>query len=249
MTLYDSLITNTTPAPPKLIVYGSPGRGKTTLAADAGALLIDCENGAGEIPGLRRTPYLPTWPAMRAWLVELAMNPPKDIRVVAVDTLDWMVQRITEHVVIDLDKSAKGDLTNTLGSAHGGFFKSRGIVQNVVYRDLLPLLNAINAHGLPVLLLAHAHNTKITTPEGFELRQAAPDLPEWILPTFVEWVDAVLYLMADQQARKLHTEGTNLVLAKNRYNLPPVMPCEKGAAWRNLMAAIIGGRQPEPKGK
>ena len=35
MTLLDSLIATTKPAPPKMIVYGQPGIGKTTLAASA----------------------------------------------------------------------------------------------------------------------------------------------------------------------------------------------------------------------
>ena len=124
MTLMDSLITTTTPAPPKLIVYGQPGVGKTTFAANAQAVLVDCENGAGAVAGLTRTPYLQTWPQMRQWLVELASAPPEGISAVAVDTIDWMIQRIIEHVVVDLDGkspseiSPRGCLTRTTWPAH-----------------------------------------------------------------------------------------------------------------------------------
>ena len=55
MSLMNSLITTTTISPPKMIVYGQPGVGKTTFAASAQAILIDCENGAGVVPGLKRT--------------------------------------------------------------------------------------------------------------------------------------------------------------------------------------------------
>ncbi|MBI1373328.1 MAG: AAA family ATPase [Phycisphaera sp.] len=242
MPLMDSLINTTTPSPPKMIVYGQPGVGKTTFAASADAILIDCENGAGAVRGLKRTPYLQSWPQMRQWLVELASSPPPDddASALAIDTIDWMVQRIVEHVVLDLDGKAKGDITNTLGTAHGGYFKAREIVQNIVYRDLLPMLNAVADNGMAIILLAHAANTRMTAPEGFDLRLAAPDLPQWIAPPFIEWADAVLYASRDGDRRTLLTQGTNVILAKNRYSLPAELPL----SWSALMQALTASPSP-----
>jgi len=242
MTLMNSLIKTTTPAPPKMIVYGQPGVGKTTFAGSAGAILLDCENGAGAVPGLTRTPYLQSWPQMREWLAELATAPPDGVAAVAVDTIDWMVQRIVEHVVLDLDGKAQGDITNTLGTAHGGYFKAREIVQNIVYRDLLPMLNAVADHGVAIILLAHAANTKMTTPEGYDQRLATPDLPQWIAPPFIEWADCVLYAHRQDDQRVLLTEGTNVILAKNRYGLPVELPL----SWPALMQALTPNHNPTP---
>jgi len=235
MSLLNTLIKTITPAPPKLIVYGPPGIGKTTFAASANAVLLDCENGAGAVAGLTRTPYLQTWQEMRKWLQELAgLDKQQAPDAVAVDTLDWMIQRITEHVVIDLDGKSPKEITNTIGSSHGGYYKAREIVQNIVYRDLLPMLNAIADQGVAIILLAHAANTKITTPEGFDVRLAGPDLPHWIAPPFIEWADGVLYACRDGENRILKTEGSNIVLAKNRYSLPPELPL----SWPALMQAM-----------
>ena len=240
MTLMDSLISATTPAPPKLIVYGQPGVGKTTFAASARAVLIDCENGAGVVGELTRTPYLQTRPQMRQWLVELASSPPDGIAAVAVDTIDWMIQRIVEYVVVDLDGKSPSDITNTLGSSHGGYYKAREVVQNIVYRDLLPMLNAITDNGAAIILLAHAANTKMTSPEGFDLRLAAPDLPHWIAPPFIEWADAVLYASRAGDRRTLLTQATNVILAKNRYSLPAEIPL----SWSALMQALTASPSP-----
>jgi hypothetical protein len=223
-------------------VYAPPGTGKTTLAASANALLIDCENRAGAVPNLTRTPYLQSWPEMRNWLAELASSPPDGLEAVAIDTIDWMVQRIVEHVVHDLDPKAGDDLTSTLGTAHGGYFKAREIVGNIVYRDLLPMLNAIADRGVAVILLAHAANTRLTTPEGYDQHLASPDIPHWIAPPFIEWADAVLYAHRDEQhQRLLQTEGSNVVLAKNRYSLPP----ELALSWPSLMQAMNASRSTD----
>lgn len=241
MSLLASIVTQSDPAPPKLFIYGSPGVGKTSLAAQAGALLVDCENGAGNIPGLARTPYLANWPLIKQWLGEIARDNSGKYRAVAIDTMDWLVRRIVEHVCIDMDPGSKkgNPLLNTIGSAHGGYYKARDIVENVINRELIPVLNEI-AQTRTLILLGHAVSQKLTTPEGFDTRLASPDLPKEILPYFVEWADAVIYYAIDANGaavrRTMYTATTSTVLAKNRYGLPPVI---QDASWPALMDAVV----------
>jgi hypothetical protein len=179
---------------------------------------------------------------MREWLEELAAATATNIPVLAVDTIDWMIHRITEHVVIDLDGKSPREITNTLGTAHGGYYRAREVVINVVSRELFPLLNTITTRGTAVLLLAHAANVRMTTPEGYDLRLAAPDLPSWIAPMFIEWADAVLYIQQSDNQRSLRCVGSNVVLAKNRYSLPAELPLD----WSALLAAITGNMTQNP---
>ncbi len=241
MSLLETVLNESEPSPPKLFIYGAPGVGKTSLAAAAGALLVDCENGAGNIPGLARTPYLATWPVIKRWLDAIAADNSGKYRAVAIDTMDWLVRRIIEHVCIDLDPSTKkgNPLLNTIGSAHGGYFKARDIVENLINRELIPVLNEI-AKTRTLILLGHAVSQKLTTPEGFDTRLASPDLPKEILPYFVEWADAVIYYAIDANGatvrRTMYTTTTSNVLAKNRYGLEPVI---QDAHWPALKKAIM----------
>jgi len=236
--IMDTLIRSTAPKPPKIIVYGPPGVGKTTFAASAGALLLDCEDGAGAVPGLLRTPYLQSWQEIINWVDGIIRDGvPDDVQSVAVDTIDWLIHRLVDFVTVDLDRKSGASLTNTLGGSHGGFFKGREVAENVLNRVLLPSLGKIADRGYPLIMLAHAENSKLMSPEGIETRVAAPDLPKWALPTFIEWADAVLYAHKDADGNRwLQTEGTYTVLAKNRYSLPAKIPFD----WPTLASLMQG---------
>ena len=245
MSLMKTVIRQPTPKTAKLIIYGEAGVGKTTIAANANAFLIDCEGGAENIVGLVRTPYLQSWSAIKAWLDELLITDLSGVSAIAIDTLDWMVHRIVEYVVCDLDgKNSGADnldaITNTLGCSHGGFFKAREIVQNIVFRQLLPALNKISAKGITIILLAHASNQILKNPDGSDERIAAPSIPGWLSPVFIEWADAVLYAHKDNDGnRNFTTSKTSKFFAKNRYSMPEIMPMN----WRVIEDAINATKQ------
>ena len=95
------LIKTSAPSPPKVVVYALPGVGKTTLAAQAEAVLIDCENGAGGVLKdgegvvweIIRTPYFESWIEIRD-SIQAFVNRPIDSRLpkaIAIDTVDWLM--------------------------------------------------------------------------------------------------------------------------------------------------------------
>lgn len=211
---------------PKILVYGPPASGKTTFAASGpNALIVDCENGAGNVQAAV-TPYLARWPGIRDVLNAL-MTEAHEYRVVAIDTVDWCLRRIEEDVT-----GATNDPGKTLQNAAGGYGNGKLVMRNYVYQQLLPVLDALTQKKIAVVLLAHARLANITD-EGVAVKagsktmavqKAAPDIADGFLETFVEWADIVGYIDQHGSDRMLIVEDQPRVLAKNRLGLPSDAP-------------------------
>ena len=232
MSLLEHIIAKPTPSAPKGIIYSSAGTGKTTFGASApDSIIIDCENGAGAIP-CTRTPFLTTWTEIGQWLTALERED-HGYRTVAIDSVDWLLRRIEEYV-----SGSAGKLDQTLNRSHGGYGNGRQVMKNHVYQILLPQLDRIVNRGIAVLLLAHAKRTEITDVDGITTEKTTPELPEDYLNVFVEWSDFVCLARMDADGnRVLITRETPRALAKNRYNLPEIIPFD----WASFAAAVSEG--------
>jgi len=233
MSLLKTAVINTVaPNPPKGIICAGAGVGKTTFGSTPeNSIILDCENGAGAIQ-CQRTPYLTTWKDIEQWLVAIA-NDDHGYKVLAIDTIDWLMRRVEEHVA-----GSAGNLSQTLNKSHGGYGSGKQVLKNYVYRCLLPLLDKIVMRGIAVILLAHIKRTDITNVDGITVEKTAPDLPDEYLNTFVEWSDFVCLAKKDVDGtRTLLTEEDNRALAKNRYDMPKTIPF----TWTDFTSAISNG--------
>jgi len=186
MPLPDTVIRQTHLRAPKGIVYGPPGVGKTSFGASADRpLIIDCENGAAHVQ-CHRTPYLASWPEMQPWLDGLAAGD-HEYQTVVIDSIDWMLRRIEEHVA-GVDGTPTG-MKQTLNRSHGGYGNGRQVLKNYVYQYLLPILDRLVNSGVAVLLLAHAARRSLTTIDGIELEKYAPEIHPDLANTMIEWSD------------------------------------------------------------
>ncbi|MBN2293004.1 MAG: AAA family ATPase [Pirellulales bacterium] len=205
----------------------------TTFGASAtNALVIDCENGASAIV-CQRTPYLATWPEIYQWLIAIETEE-HPYQAIAIDSVDWLLRRIEEHV----SGCAGGKTDSTLNRSHGGYGNGKQVLKNYVYQILLPLLDRIVARGIAVLLLAHTKRTEITDIDGITVEKTTPELPEGYLNVMVEWSDFVCLARMDGEGnRTLTTRETPRALAKNRYHLPESIPFD----WTCFAEAIGEG--------
>ncbi len=232
MSILNGVIQKPIPTAPKGIMYGTPGVGKTTFGASPeNSLVVDCENGAGAIP-CKRTPYLETWPQIEGWLTALERES-HGYQVVAVDSLDWLLRRLEEHVTGCGEK-----MSQTLNKSHGGYGNGKQVLKNYIYRCLLPTFDRIVNRGIALILLAHANRHEIIDVDGMTTEKATPDLHPDYLNTFIEWADFVCLARIDPEGRRvLVTQETNRALAKNRYGMPPVIDF----TWPAFCSAMTAG--------
>ncbi len=231
MPLPGTIITDSHIRAPKGIVYGPPGAGKTTYGASADRpLVIDCENGAAHV-ACHRTPYLSSWQEIQPWLDGLAAGG-HDYQTVVIDSVDWLLRRIEEHVA-GVDGSPTG-MKQTLNRSHGGYGNGRQVLKNYVYQYLLPTLDRIVNSGVAVLLLAHATRREVTTIDGITLEKSAPEIHADLANTLIDWSDFVgaIRLVGDQRELILHE--TPQLVAKNRYHIHESLPL----SWQAFVSAI-----------
>ncbi|HYW78464.1 MAG TPA: ATP-binding protein [Thermoguttaceae bacterium] len=232
MSILTTTLENPSPSAPKGIIYGPPGIGKTTFGASAeGSIIIDCENGAGAIR-CSRTPYLATWPEIEKWLSAIEREA-HDHRTLVIDSIDWLLRRLEEHV-----SGSTGKIDQTLNRSHGGYGAGKQVLKNYVYQKLLPTLDRIVGRGISVILLAHVKRTAVTDTDGITREKTTADLPDEFRNIFIEWSDFVCLARQDAEGnRALVTAETPQALAKNRYGLPPRIPLD----WPSFITAVANG--------
>ena len=233
MGIMDEIVSKPYSGAPKGIIYGEPGIGKTTFAAGAdGHIILDCENGANHL-ACTKSPYLNSWADIKRWLVGIR-DEEHPYKVVVIDTVDWMIRRLTTHII----QSDGNEATLTLNRCHGGYGEGKGLREATIFRSILPTLDQITNRGIAVVLLAHAHRQKVTDSEGIEFDKCGPDLPSECLSVFVEWSDFVCMARTDGDKRWLQTKGDDRVIAKSRYPIAPAVKME----WSAFAGAIKSTR-------
>ncbi|HPD13885.1 MAG TPA: ATP-binding protein, partial [Planctomycetota bacterium] len=146
------------PMPPRLMVYGTEGIGKSTLAANAPKpIFVQTEDGLNEI-ACEKFPLAASVDDVLAALTELGAEQ-HDYQTVVIDSLDWLERLIWDAVCREFRVSS-------IEKADGGY--QRGYVHALTHwRRVVDALNALRVgKGLAVILIAHAKVEKFEDPEA-----------------------------------------------------------------------------------
>ena len=134
--------------PPRLMIYGSEGVGKSTFAASApNPIFIQTEDGLGEL-NCRKFPLAHSLAEVLAQLTALR-DEQHDFQTVVVDSADWLERLIFDEVCREFG-------VRNIEKADGGYGK--GYTHALTHwRKVINLLQELrDKRGMMVILVAHA---------------------------------------------------------------------------------------------
>ena len=245
MSLISSITKGREAQPPRIMIYGSEGVGKSTFAALApNPVFVQTEDGLSEID-CSKFPLAKSFDDVVLQL-QAVRDEQHDYGTVVIDSLDWLERLVWDRVCADYG-------VKSIEKADGGYGK--GYVHALTYwRQIVSLLNDIRARkGMAVILIAHAAVERFADPEHAAYDRYTPRLHKKACSLVCEWVDAVLFASrrmrvdsttgkaapvgADGGERILRTNGSPACIAKNRFGLPTELPL----SWSAFVEALKPG--------
>jgi hypothetical protein len=245
---------NTSIQPPRIMVYGPHGLGKTTFGASAPApIFILTEDGLGRLE-VEHFPVAKSYKDVHEALASLKGE--HDYSTVVIDSLDWLDNLIWEQI-------------NTQYEAKDLAYGKGAVIAADLWRKVLEDLNALRAMGMASILLAHCEIKRFDSPEVEPYERYQPKLQARSSALVQEWCDIVGFANyktivkssdvgfnnkvsqgTSTGERLLHTSEKPAYLAKNRYSLPDTLPLD----WSALADAMTTTTEPtaptnQPKGK
>ncbi len=236
-------------SPPRLLIYGIEGIGKSTIASQAPKpIFVPTEDGLDQID-CDSFPLAGTFAEVTNALSAL-LNEEHDYQSVVIDSLDWL-----ERLIWDVLCEQYG--VASIEKVDGGY--ARGYTHALTHwRTVLNGLDALRLRrGMCVIALAHAKVEKFDDPEHSAYDRYSPRLHKHANALVTEWADAVLFatrkiitktedagfnrkrttaagLGHDGGQRVLRCVGSPSCVAKNRYALPAELPL----TWTALITAM-----------
>lgn len=237
-------IRKTSSGPPRILLYGAPGIGKSTWASTApGVVFLPVEDGLGGIE-VDALPRPATWDAMIGSVGSL-IKEQHEYRVLAIDTVD-----AAEPLADASYKEENGKDYRDEGYGKG----YAAIVQK--WRHLLAGLDRLrDERNMAILLVAHAQVRQHLNPVGDNYDRYELKVQQRVASILTEWADAVLFATwaasdglttgkdklgrarikatLDERERIILCRDSAAAHAKNRWGLQSVVEM---STWADLMA-------------
>ena len=239
MGMLDNIQSGRDAKPPRIMIYGCEGVGKSTFGASApNAIFIQTEDGLGEID-CRKFPLAQSMGDVMSTLTALR-DEAHTFQTVIIDSLDWLERLIFDEVCREFG-------VRNIEKADGGY--GRGYTHALTHwRKVVAILNELrDRRGMMTILVAHAKVERFEDPENAAYDRYTPRLHKHAASLLSEWVDAVLFankkfrvtkenagfsgergiaapIGADGGERILRTVGSPACIAKNRFGLPSEIP-------------------------
>lgn len=234
-----------------MLIYGSEGVGKSSLAVDIqDSITLDIEQSANRL-ATRRFP-VPTMLSEVYDAIELLYTNQHPFKTLVIDTIDRLEALIHAEVVKQMGK--KQGYAGATSIEDAGFGKGHQFALDE-WRRLIARLDELRTYKrMNILLLGHTLIRPFRNPDG-------PDYDRYVLKVnekaggfLKEWCDAVLFARFHESTTKLenrikgimdgrrtlHTARTAAFDAKNRFDLPDELPLDWKGLEKLINAAAAG---------
>lgn len=237
---------DTTTKPPRLVLYGPQGEGKTTFASQSPSVVfMDIEDGLQGIESAKQR--VTCWGEALEMITKLHEQN-HNFRTLAVDTLDWLEALIHKDVEINNNVQSIADINY-----------GRGYAQALGYWEIFlkGMTSLRDTKGMTIILLAHDKIKRFDDPMGPGYDRYMLKLHDKAGALVQEWADGVLFIKSKtyidvekagfKKVNKgidggvfLHTTETPAYQAKHRtqLSLPDEVSISEKNSWGDFVSAI-----------
>lgn len=214
------VITGKERKPPKLLLYGTGGIGKSTFAASApNPIFIQTEDGLSTV-GADRFPLSTSSSDVEAKLSSLLVTE-HGYHTVVIDSADWLEKIILEEICKD---NGWKDLSK---SPYASYRK----IEPTYWTRIIELLDALNRRKrMAIIVIAHSEITRFEDPETESYDMYVPRLEPKTLATLSEWADAIGFAVYEKNIRT-----ADKVFNNERKIAQPVKGDEPGDSGRRIL--------------
>jgi hypothetical protein len=249
----DSISSNVNVDPPRIIIYGIGGIGKTTFGASAPQpIFAMTEKGKGRL-------QVASFPQIQSWTdgieaISTLLSEPHDYETLVWDSLDWWEPHIWKYVCEQAGKKNIEDF------GYGKGYTYAEDSWNIFFRGL----NALQEQrGMSIILTAHAEVKRFDSPEVEPYDRYQIKLHKRAAELASEWADIIFFANWEvftvktevgfkktvnrgtgSGRRILYSEERPAFKAKNRYGLPPRIELTTPFDWAGFINFISNGNVP-----
>ena len=229
----DSVKRSFNQAPPRIVMYGVGGLGKSTFAASApNPIFIPVEDGISTLD-VDAFPVVRTYADIMEDLSSLCTEE-HDYKTVVIDSLDWL------EPIIQAEICAKYK-ADSMATACGGYGKAY-VKEVEMFHEITKALDWLRINkGMTPILLAHCEVRTFNDPYSASYDRYFMKIHKLSCDFMYEWSDIVLFAYMDVAVvrdgntisvrpigkdggnRKMRAVSSPAAIAKNRHGLPEVM--------------------------